>query len=333
VQIYLSGIYHGGGAMPGMNSIHLRMMEKVRHPFVMESFRYADAPMVAAVRHNRQTIFLDSGAFSAHTKGVRISLRSYADFIEQHADIISLAANLDLIGSGNEQWSYQRQKALETLLGPVGLDGLIVPVHHLRDHDDWLKRYLDDGYGYIGLGGLVGESPSIRKRWLDYIWRRYLAHSDGRPKVKVHGFGLASRELMFRYPWASVDSTTWMRVSHFGGVLLDFAWDDGTIGDFKIDFSERSPKRLDPNSWHYRSLTAADRKLVDVRLEQLEAERIKDPEIEADFKSEVGCRMGFNPTALGRSYGMRDLANIGYYQRAMNRRVLRCGCRSSPNSL
>jgi hypothetical protein len=32
---------------------------------------------------------------------------------------------------------------------------------------------------------------------------------------------------------------------------------------------------------------------------------------------------GFNPMALAKSYGMRDLCNIDYYRRAMERKVNR----------
>jgi hypothetical protein len=38
---------------------------------------------------------------------------------------------------------------------------------------------------------------------------------------------------------------------------------------------------------------------LDRWLEQLEAERIKEPELEADFRAALGFEMGFNPTALG----------------------------------
>jgi len=320
VEIYLVGTYHGGIAKPGSSSIHLQMMERVRYPFVMESFFYADDPMARLIRHNQQTIFLDSGAFSAHNQHVGINLLEYAEFIRRHHDIIKVAANLDIIGPGNEEWSYRRQQGLQTLLAPEGLDRLIMPVHHLRDHDDWLKRYLDDGYGYIGLGGMVDESPSTQKRWLDHNWRRYLTHADGIPKVKVHGFGMTARKLMFSYPFHSVDSTSWVRASRYGGVLLDFRWADGSISTFLVGFSDRSPKRFDPISWHYQALSPADRRRVDRRLQQLEAERVRDPAIEAAFKAEFGCRMGFTPAALAKSYGLRDLANIGYYHRAMQRR-------------
>jgi hypothetical protein len=325
MEVFLGGIYHTGIARPGSGSIHLRMTERVRPRFVLESFHYMDQRMARMIRHNGQQIFLDSGAYSAHTQGVRISLREYADFIRDNADIISVAANLDMIGPGLEQWSYKRQKALETMLASDGLDQLVMPVHHLRDHDDWLRRYLDEGYGYIGLGGMVKQSSKTVRRWLDHVWHYYLTKPDGTPKIKVHGFGLTSSQLMFRFPWGSVDSTSWMHTSRYGGVLMDFHFSGGAVGDYRVDFSDRSKKRFDPNSWHYRSLVPADRKKVDQRLAQLEAERIRDPhrdpEVEADFKAEFGCKMGFNPEALGLSYGLRDLANIGYYHRAMDRRV------------
>ena len=98
---------------------------------------------------------------------------------------------------------------------------------------------------------------------------------------------------------------------------MDLPLDDGTISDFKIVFSTRRLHAAD----HYRALQPADKRRVDLRLEQLERERIRDPEIEADFEAELGCKMGFNATALGRSYGLRDVANIGYYHRAMDRGV------------
>jgi len=276
--------------------------------------------MAQMIRQNGQRIFLDSGAYSAFTQGVRISPRRYARFIRQHRDIIEIAANLDVIGKGSEQSSYRNLKTMQTLLQNDGLCHLIKPVHHLRDADYWLEKYLDEGHDFICLGGLVPESTRIVRRWLDHIWSKFLTNADGTPKVKVHGFGLTTRELMFRYPFYSVDSTSWITVSRFvGGVLMDFALEDGSIGDFKIGFSDRNPKRFEPNSWHYLSLPSTDRKKVDQRLVQLEAERIRDPEIEAAFDAELGVKMGFNPEALGQCYGLRDLLNLGYFERAMKR--------------
>ena len=321
MKIFLTGIYAGGGARPGSRSIHLRVTEKVRYPHLLESFHYADDRMARMIRHNGQKIFLDSGAFSSHAQGVRISPRQYARFIREHQDIIEIAANLDVIGQGNEQRSYDNLKTMQKLLQHDGLSHLIQPVHHVRDDLYWLEKYIDEGHDFICLGGMVTESTSILRRWLDHVWGKFLTNPDGTPIVKVHGFGLTTRELMFRYPFHSVNSTTWISSRFGGGVLMDFAFDDGTIGDFTISFSDRSSKRFKPNSWHYCALPPDDQEKVDRRLEQLEAERIKDSEIEAAFRAEFGIEMGFNPTAFGKSYGLQWLANIAYFERACGRGV------------
>jgi hypothetical protein len=298
---------------------------------VLESFHYASDRMMRRIRTNRQKIFLDSGAFSMFTRNADVDLRAYADFIRRNNDIITAAANLDVIGPGNEELSYARLKVLERMLAPDGLSHLIQPVHHVRDRDRWLRTYLDDGYDRILLGGMVPETMRTRRLWLDRVFEKYLINPDGSTKVRVHGFGLGSRQLMLRYPFYSIDTTDWVSIRFGGAVLLDCRRSDGSIKDRKVLFSDRYDSPL-----HYRNLGVPDRRAVDHRLEQLEAERVRQPEIEADFKAALGCPMGFNAKALSRSYGLRHLCNIGYFSRAMRRGVDRFDDRRSrvwPNSV
>jgi hypothetical protein len=56
--------------------------------------------------------------------------------------------------------------------------------------------------------------------WLDRIWDRYLTDGSGRPRLKVHGFGLTAIPLMQRYPWYSVDSSSWVQIASVGSVIL-----------------------------------------------------------------------------------------------------------------
>jgi hypothetical protein len=63
------------------------------------------------------------------------------------------------------------------------------------------------------------SSPQLRI-WLDRIWGKYLTHPDGTPKVRVHGFGLTSVPLMARYPWYSVDSSSWVQLGGMGNIFL-----------------------------------------------------------------------------------------------------------------
>jgi hypothetical protein len=313
MKVFLAGYFAAGRGMASANSIHRRITSKFTFPNVLESYYFESGAILAAIRAHRQRVFVDSGAFSAFTQGAKIDLYRYAKFVQRNVDLIETVAALDIIGEGCEAESYANLKKLEALLPGTS----IVPTHHVRDHDQWLQRYLAEGYQHIALGGMVPESVPTLRLWLDRVWGRYLTNEDGTPKLKVHGFGLTNNELMFKYPWASVDSTSWLILSHYGSVILDFARLDGSIAAFKIDFSSRSPKRYDANSWHFTVLTPDQQKMVLARLSELEVTRVRDPELEAAFKAELGTELRLdNPDALALSYGARDLVNFSYYQRA-----------------
>ena len=297
------------------SSAHVKVVSKLKYPYILESYHYLTANIVEAIRKDKATIFLDSGAFTMFTQGVTVDLEAFATFIKKQADIIHVASNLDVIGAGGEALTYERQKTLEK----SGVK--IQPVFHARDKDEWLVRYLEEGYDYIFLGGMVPESTDYLQEWLDRIWDKYLTNADGTPKVKVHGFGLTSSQLMFRYPWFSVDSTSWVLASRFGSIMLDLPQRNGSIKDIKVDFSARSKKKEQIGSWHFETLKKQEQEAIRARLDFLESNRPKLPELEAELEKAMGCRQGFYPEALAASYGWRDYANIEYFRRAMDRGV------------
>ena len=309
VKIYIAALSSVVG-----QTAHMAVIGIANPKSVLESYHYMNEAKTADIRDQKRKIFLDSGAYSMHTQDVRIDLKDYARFIYKNRDIIETASNLDAIGAGKEQLSYDNQKRLESWLKPEGLT--ILPVHHVRDHDRWLQRYIDEGYDHICLGGMVSETTQHLREWLDHVWHNYLTNAVGAPKVKVHGFGLTRLELMFRYPWYSVNSTSWIMIGQFGGVMLDMP-----NGDFKIDFSSRSKTQQDINSWHYKSLTDPHREAIDTRLAELEATRIKEPWLEQQWEDLLGYKPGYNPIALTESYGWRGHFNIHYFDRIQERRV------------
>ena len=218
MKIYLAGLYETAISAVHRNPDHRNResIGELKYPCILESFFYVrHGPTMQVIRERGEKIFLDSGAFSMFTQGEDVDLESYADFIKEHHDIIEVASNLDKIGRGGEVETYENQKSLERM----GVD--ICPVHHARDEDSWLERYLDEGYEYIFFGGMVPETTQYLKKWLDRVWSRYLTNPDGTAKVKVHGFGLTTGELMHRYPWYSVDSTRWVMAAAMGTILHD----------------------------------------------------------------------------------------------------------------
>lgn len=184
----------------------------------------------------RFQFFLDSGAYSAWSRGVEIDIDEYVEFIKANADHLDVYANLDALAGKPGQVATLAQRnegaarswANFLYMRSEGLDPL--PVFHVGESWSWLDKMLAHGCDYIGLGGLVGCSYAERKAWLDQVFER-LCDERGHPKVKTHGFGMTSIPLMFRYPWHSVDSTTWIQVAANGAVIMpavrgnEFAFD------------------------------------------------------------------------------------------------------------
>lgn len=200
-------------------------------------------------------LFLDSGAFSAFTKGVSITIDEYCQFIKQHSDCISLYANLDVIG--DPVASYRNQMYMERQgLSPI-------PCFHYGEDEVWLRRYLEK-YEYIALGGMVPISTPDLVDWLDQIFPTFLCDPSGMPRVKVHGFGLTSLRLMLRYPWYSVDSTSWVMTGRMGSVLVPRYRDGRYIygeDSWKITVSSRSPNKVEAGQ-HIETLPPLVRKQI-----------------------------------------------------------------------
>jgi hypothetical protein len=191
-------------------------------------------------------LFLDSGAFTAFTKKVKIDAKRYTKFIQDCKGIWSCCSSIDHIGRGNEaaQKSYDNLKELESLGASV------CPVFHVREPEAWLTRYIDEGYPYIFIGGMVPETTGWLRERLDGLWGEYLCNPDGTARVKVHGFGLTDSQLMFRYPWYSVDSSSWLMTGIYGSCMLE------TPGGMKkIVFSEESPEARKMKGWHFKTLS------------------------------------------------------------------------------
>lgn len=214
MKLYLAAIYTSGF---GRSQVAARLTEIERHhrmsvKYFLESYHYVHSPtMVKRIRADGIKIFLDSGAFSAFSQGVKIDLKKYCEYIRVNADIIDVASVLDAIGDA--QGTYENQVAMEK----QGIKPL--PCFHYGEDPRYLEHYIAN-YEYITLGGMVPVPNKILTHWLDRLWDKHLTDGAGRPKLKVHGFGLTSLLLMERYPWFSVDSSSWVQAARTGGIYL-----------------------------------------------------------------------------------------------------------------
>lgn len=150
-------------------------------------------------------VFIDSGAFSAHSRGIKIDIDKYCAIIKKYN--IKLYAGLDVIGdpvkTKENQWYMEMQG-----LNPI-------PTFHFGSDLNEL-RILKDKYPYIALGGLVPyakEKPTLMA-WLDKCFKVI------KLDCKVHGFGMTGIDILLRYPFYSVDSTSWLSGEKRGEVLM-----------------------------------------------------------------------------------------------------------------
>lgn len=144
--------------------------------------------------HRFRDWVLDSGAFSAHNSGAVIDLQEYIDHCSQllatDTKLTEVYA-LDIIGDG--------EASLRNCEEMIRQGVPAIPVFHLGS--PWgLLEEMAPRYDKIALGGMV---KTARKD--DFIGQCFARLW---PK-KIHAFGVATRQMLMRWPFHSVDASTW----------------------------------------------------------------------------------------------------------------------------
>lgn len=176
-------------------------------------------------------ILADSGAWSHFRSGKKLTMDDYCKWLDKWQHAITHYVNMDVIGDGQksyDNWIEMRKRGYNPL-----------PVYHASTSIKFLEKYLESGADYLCLGAIARMNTEYRISNLDLIWANHLVeHKTGMPIVKVHGFGLTSLRIMVRYPWYSVDSTSWAYAARNG--MMFIARKIG--GEFK--YGEQSYKRF-----------------------------------------------------------------------------------------
>ena len=251
-------------------------------PHELDSYHYINKQrFVDTIREQGAKVFLDSGAFSAHSLGVSININDYCDYVIRNRDILRvedgdvMASVLD--GIGDPLKTYQNQIYMES----KGAKPL--PCYHFGEPIEYLHWYVAN-YSYITIGGLVGRAQRDQERWLDEVWEKGMLDGSGNAKLKVHAFGMTAPHLMKRYPWYSVDSSSWIQAASFGSI---FTSEHGPIA-----VSTDSPSKHDAGR-HLTTLRPIERESVEAML----------------------ARKGFNLERLSTVYESRACYNcLGYME-------------------
>jgi hypothetical protein len=267
MHVYPAGIYTTSFDLQSTSFAELTDAEKAARLGVthfLESYFYLrDNPRaVEKIRTDRVKIFLDSGAYSAYTKGATIKLDDYCDFIREHEDItrtedgVRMVSVLDVIG--DPVATLRNQERMEDELGfsPI-------PCFHFGEPTSYLEQYIEK-YEYVALGGMADKVPEQLDPWLKEVLFGHILGDDGKLRCRAHGFGLMSVPLLRKYRgyFASVDSTTWLQWARFGTIYLP--------GYGRVAISEQSPARE-----HFDAVYASDDMRAVIEAKGFEVERLR----------------------------------------------------------
>lgn len=205
---------HVPGAQGDNNLIGQRGVEQLQgdlRPSLLLSYVYLEPFLERQKEYAYRDWVLDSGAFSAMSRGVTIDLKAYTEKCLELINIdetLSEVFALDVIGD----WKASVKNA--EYMWSRGVPA--IPTFHYGSPWEVLLGIAKD-YPKIAIGGCVGkrDKDKFAAQCFARVW----------PK-KMHGFGFGGEKSLMMHPWHSVDATNWEmgpcaygRWNAFGGDL------------------------------------------------------------------------------------------------------------------
>ncbi len=202
-------------------------------------------------------LMVDSGAFTAWTKGKEVKIDEYIQHLEENKDIIDHThiTNLDVIKWGEkgttptpQDYEDGARQGWENYLYLKKKGWITMPVFHQGENLVWLEKMLQE-CDVVGVSHNKDLPPDKVDEWLYGCFSTI--HQLKKENVKIHGFGITSPELIAKYPYNSVDSAAWALTSAFGSVLTPYGRitisegknpEEQAIRANELDFIENLPE-------------------------------------------------------------------------------------------
>lgn len=230
-------------------------------------FKYAQktGPLVSEI-DDQFEIMLDSGAFTAWTKGEEVTLdhliRDYSTLIDEYGYDISKIwlINLDKIPAepGRDPTPDELSEAIRISdenfhILRERFGDRIIPVFHQNEDQARLAEICSMArYVCISPRNDLGEKH--RRSWAKEV------HHKIPEGVRTHGLATTGYPMMTTVPWHSVDSATWIMIAAYGHI---YSKPDLSL----ISISSDSPNRHDLGK-HYHTVSDVERNRLDDLMEE-----------------------------------------------------------------
>jgi hypothetical protein len=160
-----------------------------------------------------------------------VDIDKYVEHLNKYKDYIWRAVNLDVIPGrqgtkpteeeiieaaeqGWQNYKYLKSKGWDT-------------IHVFHQHEPiWVLDRMLDECDYIGVSPCNDSSNKSKFEWMDHTFRYIMNYDYSKnPKIKpgeiikTHGFAVTSKTLVERYPWYTVDSSSYSLTAAMGNIL------------------------------------------------------------------------------------------------------------------
>lgn len=173
-------------------------------------------------------LLIDSGAFTVHRQGGELDIDRYIEWLNENDNYIDYAIEADHIPG---KWGQPRTRE-EVLIAPkISYENYIymrnkmksphklLPVFHQYESFEWLNKILETpGCEYICLSGNKELTNKQREQWYS---KCYSYINKLKPTVKVHCLGSATIQNAEKFPFTSMDATSWIMTGANGGIFTE----------------------------------------------------------------------------------------------------------------
>lgn len=230
-------------------------------------------------------IMVDSGSFTAYTKGVHIDTDDYLKFIDEIGDYVTVFVAVDDVPDPMNMDYNKAKTTWDNYLYMVErirpeLRDKLIPVFHYGEDFKWLRNMLEyrhpDGspIKYIGLAISLEGTKKVRINWGRECMR--VIHESSNPNVMTHAFGVGVKSVLDNITVTSTDATSWVKRAAYGMIAVD---------DKSIHVSEVMKAKVDD-----RSLSQQSKALQEDVLKRIKQRGFTLEELEQDS----GKRAEFN---------------------------------------
>lgn len=179
-------------------------------------------------------LFIDSGAFSTHTKGKEVDIDDYIKFLNDNHEYIDLYVQVDhipgkfgvprtieqVLESPKKSWDnylYMRERLIDK--------DKLLPVFHQDEDFKWLENMLNTTFNgkhipYICISSSKDKSANLRFDWYKKVYN--IIQFSNNPNVKVHSLGTSSSNHCEYFPFTSSDATSWIMSAAMGNITTKY---------------------------------------------------------------------------------------------------------------